>query len=145
MKILFLDIDGVLNNTPFLRANSGLCEFDPDNVLNLIYTINETNCQIVVSSSWRYMGLSGVSKVLEDVGVPKGVVIDVTPILGCSLEGRGYEIDAWLKVNEAESYAIVDDYNDMLPEQQGHFVLTRIKEGLTKTKADELINVLQQK
>lgn len=64
MKILFLDIDGVVNHQEFYerRANDEtikslpypLCEFDPLVVNRINYILDETNSKLVISSSWRF-------------------------------------------------------------------------------------------
>lgn len=56
-------------------------------------------------------------------------VIDRTPVF--SLGPRGAEIKHWLQNNACSCYAIVDDDNDMLPEQSPYFVCTDGHEGLS--------------
>ena len=54
MKLLFLDIDGVLNGhvyNPLAQSNI----IDPKCVANLNYILMETGADIVLSSAWRYM------------------------------------------------------------------------------------------
>lgn len=65
IKILFLDIDGVLNtkywysqmdrNAPKDQYGYG---FDPTSVANLAQIIEKTGAEIVISSSWKELGLS---------------------------------------------------------------------------------------
>jgi len=47
-KIIFLDIDGVINTTKY-----HFTKFDEECMDNLLEIINKTNAKIVVSSSWR--------------------------------------------------------------------------------------------
>jgi len=56
MKIIFLDIDGVLNVIPQGRDKYGMI-FHPEFVENLKYIIEQTNAKIVISSSWRIDGI----------------------------------------------------------------------------------------
>ena len=74
MKILFLDIDGVLNpgqyNKYMIENNLNDFDengsiFDPNAVDNLRYIIDYTNADIIISSIWRYDGLDKDAKVIE--------------------------------------------------------------------------------
>lgn len=131
MKVLFLDIDGVLNSARTALAFGGypmelehLPAFDQA-ALGLIRRLcDAADVQIVLSSAWRlHYPHKHVGKAL---GLP---IIDRTP----SLSGvRGLEIQRWLADHpEVEEYAIVDDNSDMLPDQERFFVQTDGLEGLT--------------
>ena len=84
-KIIFLDIDGVLNtkywysqmdrNTP--KDQYGYM-FDPISVGNLAKIVRETGADIVISSSWKSLGLSTLLDMWSDRNLP-GRVIDITP------------------------------------------------------------------
>lgn len=53
-KIIFLDVDGVLNSHAAL--NGGVyCGMDPKCVLALNYLLEKTEAKVVLSSAWRYM------------------------------------------------------------------------------------------
>ncbi len=60
MKIIFLDIDGVLNSDEYFDKISNLDiqgieqEIDIEKVKLLKEAINETGAKVVLSSSWRY-------------------------------------------------------------------------------------------
>ena len=83
-KIVFLDIDGVLNtgwwytqmdrNTP--KDKYGYA-FDPKSVANLKRILDETGAEIVISSSWKSLGLSE----LEEMWLDRE--IDTKPFLFC--------------------------------------------------------------
>ena len=57
---------------------------------------------------------------------------------------RGKEIKKWLSMhkNKVGHYAILDVYDDMLPEQLPHFVQTNYEVGLSKENADRVIEIL---
>ena len=55
-KILFLDIDGVLNITCNYFDEFG-CTFEKPFVDNLAWIIEQTGAKIVISSSWRMDGI----------------------------------------------------------------------------------------
>lgn len=155
MKVLFLDIDGVLNNsnTFQLRLEGGLlippsadpletsCLVELDRVMETIPEL-----KIVVSSSWRIIRkLDQLKEIFQKANFKNfEKIIDVTPILS---ERRGHEIQKWLNKNPlVERYAIVDDDNDMLDSQQSRFIKTWFHHGgLTKDCADKIIDVLNGK
>ena len=71
MKVIFLDIDGVLNTErKALQAYEGKCEshdefgrmFDEESLCWLNKIIDETGAEIVISSSWRNDGLGTLRK-----------------------------------------------------------------------------------
>lgn len=139
-KVLFLDIDGVLNSErsclafgDFPHDVEGPCRQKFDEVaLRLIRGIVErADAGIVLSSSWRIIHHYG--KVANGLDLP---IFDRTPSL---LGGRGEEIAAWLADHpEVETYAIVDDDADMLECQKPSFVQTNYRDGFTYTDAIKL-------
>jgi hypothetical protein len=133
MKVLFLDIDGVLNSRRTLIAHNGYPHgFEPDQMkmfdhaaLGLIRDLcRHSGAVVVLSSSWRILHL--VEEVAAGFDLP---VIDRTPSLAGN---RGQEIAAWLAAHPSVVvYAIVDDNSDMLESQRTHFVQTSEEEGLS--------------
>ena len=86
-RALFLDIDGVLNTERFqlqCKAQGFHTSdeygpiFDPIAVDNLTKIINETEVDIVISSSWKFYGLSKLKTMWNKRGLP-GRIIGVTP------------------------------------------------------------------
>ncbi len=148
MKVLFLDIDGVLNNRrSMLAAVRGV--YPPEN--NAIYTVDPTcvirlrdalppSTRIVVSSTWRYSKAPVVKNALEWAGWKD------PPIIGRTRDGdggkRGHEIEAWLRPYKVERYAIVDDNSDMLDHQLPYFVRTNFETGFTDEDARRLQRIL---
>lgn len=143
MKVLFLDIDGVVNHsdTSFKYNHWPLeryCAF-------LVGKIQlDTDCKVVLSSSWR-VHPEGVSEVEKRI-VP---VHDVTPKSWYDEEkdhhsSRGEEIQKWLDSHpEVTRYAILDDDSDMLPEQLPSYFQTYFHGGgLTDEIAKNVINHL---
>lgn len=164
-KFLFLDIDGVLNterqHDQCVEAGAAYVDnfgyaFDPVAVANLKKIVDETGADIVISSSWKFWGLSTMQKLWARRDLP-GQVIDITPntvsdelLLSVDLNfmelpaGKGSEIKEWLSDsgNQVTHYAILDDVPDMLPEQQSHFVQTDPRVGITEDDADKVISIL---
>ena len=65
-KIVFLDIDGVLNSEEWVDKcfrNADVCDLDPDAINRLIKFLDDINTKIVLSSSWR--SLNAQSTILE--------------------------------------------------------------------------------
>lgn len=145
MKVLFLDIDGVLNSHRTVYAFGGFAHgLSPEAVamfdhvaLALVRNLCRTSgAGVVLSSSWRK--LHPWAQIGTALGLP---IIDATPSLGTI---RGAEIDAWLQLHpEVTHYAIVDDDSDMLPKQSAHFVQTNARDGLTMTNFEELCAILE--
>jgi len=141
MKILFLDIDGVLNNTSTMMK--GWNEFDEGCIENLGNILRQTRAKIVLSSSWRRY-----PQMRRDFGrmLVKNRLIqfwggDTTPILGTA---RAMEIQQWLDENpKVEIFAILDDDPDaLLQAENGRFFRTRFQEGLTQEIASQIISFL---
>lgn len=135
MKVIFLDIDGVLTNpkTKFRTA-------DPECVKHLNYITDSTDAKLVVSSTRRLCGFDSVNNFLCKWGIT-GHIIGLTPDL--SIEDgklvigveRGEEIKAWLKDSIYETFVILDDDDDMGTVSQ-HLVLTNSQVGLCRDDAN---------
>lgn len=153
--VLFLDVDGVLNNESVFRDRRfGPCPIDHECVQRLQGVVLATGSQIVLSSAWR--GGEDLERKLDAsfvfVAWPKAVDgmwqerIQTRHVDGSTkrLDGkRGEEIAEWLSRHpEVERYAIVDDDSDMLPEQLPFFVKTTFETGMTDTHASRLIELL---
>ncbi len=158
MKVIFLDIDGVLNIYCQDRDKFG-CTFHDHLVDNLESIIEKTGAKIVISSSWRLDGKDAMMEMWKSRNLP-GEVIDITPNLsyGAGLNTgtpRGKEIQEWLDNHpDVTNYVIIDDDVDMLPEQLSNFVVTAgntdhedcvdLGYGLTKKCAELAISILNK-
>lgn len=149
MKVIFLDIDGVLNVYPQGRDEFGDI-FHEHFMKNLQTLIKETGAKIVVSSTWRMNGLSEIKRMWKYRNL-SGDVIGVTPIF--EIVPRGKEIHAWLVDHpEVVKYVIIDDDTDMLEHQMDYFVKTSdnidhedcvdVGYGLTKKCTEQAIKIL---
>jgi hypothetical protein len=111
MKILFLDIDGVLNSEKFyknrVRVDGVRNEIDQCALKLLERILEKTGCLIVLSSTWRLS--QNYAYDLLDSGLQSNMVlrrlIGRTPHMprpmgtGAEYCERGKEIEAWLKAN----------------------------------------------
>tara|TARA_Y100001001_G_scaffold160527_1_gene183311 strand:+ start:125 stop:613 length:489 start_codon:yes stop_codon:yes gene_type:complete len=146
MRLVFLDIDGVLNKGLIASASPAediiRSEFGWMNrslVANFNALVALTGAKIVISSSWRCQTLAKTREVLRAFDV-SGEIIGQTPELGSGFV-RGHEIQAWIDENAVilgattgeafTSYVILDDSAVMLPHQQPHYVKTDPFVGLS--------------
>jgi hypothetical protein len=158
MKVIFLDIDGVLNSGDNLCSygflNSKLGRdlygdlFDERCVRYLEAIIQKTGAYIVMSSSWRYAGFFKMQQMWEARRLP-GKLIDITPSgkynpdIGYNeYTVRGDEIQEWINANKPETYCIIDDDSDMLESQLPFFVKTDAEFGITLKDAKLAIKTL---
>ena len=120
MKILFLDIDGVLNSREYDRKRNWNEQTDIDETrLPLVKEIiDKTGAKIVLISTWRSHWNRDESLCDEDgkyinrLFSKYGLTIyDKTPDLGL-LSKRKDEVKAWLAehTGEVERFVILDDY-----------------------------------
>lgn len=162
MKIIFLDIDGVLNSDIWYKnqksgtKNSNGLKFhlDPHAIKLLNKIVTQTKSKVVLSSTWRnHYPLKEIERIFQNLGFI-GEIISKTPNLVRENENfvRGNEILKWCKENESlincrfynfKDYVILDDKNDMLLWQKNNFVQMDRYCGLTPSKASEIIKILK--
>ena len=119
-KIIFLDIDGVLNDDGYNRSKG--IYVDPKMVKNLAYIVRNTGADVILSSSWRL----GYKKFIEnnyqsdekeytqlyEMLTAEGITVKgCTPLSNKSgSAARPYEIREWLnRFPSIFSYVILDD------------------------------------
>jgi hypothetical protein len=152
MRVLFLDVDGVLNSNRTVLTTGNCAHphnyterremFDWTAIKLLRGLCAAGNLKVVLSSSWR-LGMDGewLAKFGEFLGLP---IIDKTPTDWRPHQTRGHEIKAWLDNHvEVTHYAIVDDDCDMLPEQKPQYVQTWFEDGLTWAPFAKLCDIFE--
>ena len=87
-KLVFLDFDGVLNNSEFAahqykndesaQDSMGLDLFDPKAIECMNRIIDATGAKIVVTSSWRYLGLAKLQKLWKERGLHGEITVSYT-------------------------------------------------------------------
>jgi predicted mannosyl-3-phosphoglycerate phosphatase (HAD superfamily) len=148
-KIIFLDIDGVLN-----LISQGHDEFGSmyhkhfeD---NLRFLVEETGADIVITSTKRTYGVPHLRKMWDARGIA-GNIVGITTMERFMQIERGFEIQEYIDDNEIETYVIIDDDEDMLPHQMESFVKTADNHdhpdsvegyGLTRICAEQAIKIL---
>lgn len=157
MKILFLDIDGVLNHQLHYQIDTRsvgypLSQVSPVSVEHLNKIVAETGCKVVISSTWRHSGIDYCRNVLNECGF-KGEIIDITPDIHANWSCRGNEILSWQMNNDKykydsyritdHDYAILDDDSDMLYQQRNNFFeCNAAVDGLNESIANSVIQFL---
>lgn len=99
MKIIFTDIDGVLNphwSTKWAKKSiqlyNDLCK--------------EYDLKVVISSTWR---VNHTKEQLQEIFKNQGIdveIYDYTPVLS---KARGLEIQEWLDNNHCDDFIVIDD------------------------------------
>ena len=127
MKIIFLDIDGVLNYSNYFKYINKLrliynkllkedkyillktiIKIDIEKVYLLKEIIDRTNSKIVLTSSWRNLDIYPlIEEYLINIGIP---IVDTTKFLN----SRGEEIIDYLNNHKIDNYIIIDD--DIFPD-----------------------------
>lgn len=137
MKVLFLDIDGVLNSERTNAAFGGYphdfspvdkARFDPVALALVRKLCAAADSAIVLTSTWRTMFT--IEEVAHHLDLP---IMAATRDLGGDY-ARTDEIALWLKTHpQIKDYAIVDDlpldFDD--PDMQARFVQTNDEFGLS--------------
>lgn len=114
MKVIFLDIDGVLNSDAYFdsikdRVMEGIeADIDIKTIELLNKAVKETGAKVVLDSSWRYRRKADE---LQEVLAKYGISIEKTPFID---NRRGEEIRQWLNEAEyvgynVEDYILLDD------------------------------------
>lgn len=170
MKIIFLDIDGVLNSeTDFIEAamyghdnnairrltKSGREVITPvcrGKLALLELIIKQTDAKIVITSTWReHLKLNEI----YDIFVAQGFRLPRTTIIGKTEDSvkrlssdhtysRCAEITKWLDGRDnIESYVILDDISPhMFHKHEDNLVTTSEYDGLNKLHTTQAMNIL---
>lgn len=163
LRVLFLDIDGVLNSNQYLLNNPGAFDrgtpqgylpmFDDAACARLEVVLRVTGAKIVISSSWRYghtieqmreyLAAKGVTAEVIDF-TPSGHISDLSgdASIETKMTCRGHEISAWIDAHpELDSYVVVDDNSDMDGVRE-RFVQTTWEHGLLDEHMLPLVRTL---
>ena len=144
-KILFLDIDGVLNNEEWFRGCVQRGVYDPLNP-ELVQKLNKLDCEVVISSSWGCDNGQTWKKLRRKGFNLKVIGYTEHHEMGSDWIVRGNSIKKWLHDNMGLAdyqYAILDDDGDMLLEQKDHFVKTDFFTGLTDQDVENVKSILE--
>lgn len=149
-KIIFLDVDGVLNSEEFSRwlwdnHEKKYCGYellDQRAILCLQDIVFVTGAEIVLSSSWRLS--KHCMTMLEEQLRPYNLEIFDKTISDPTGE-RGDEIKEWLSRHpEVTHFVILDDDSDM-SDVKDHLIKTTFQYGLQAEHAAKAIEMLTTK
>lgn len=129
-KIIFLDIDGVVNIPPYQK-------FTPELVSNIEQLIKMTDAKIVMSSSWRDANTERMKETLIEHGFTEKLFAE---IIGITCRGynhvvkgsklpivRGNEIKAWVDTNLVYPWHANPDMKEQyeVKDEKGDFKIMR--------------------
>ena len=170
-KVIFLDVDGVLNSDRTLYEDISL---EDNLILNLKEIVNKTKAKIILSSSWR-LSTEAVATLMDKLD-KFGLAISGMTCDGVDLDwlekyefdttkkyldtkfdydenkqikithDRGAEIFKWLYDHDDCAYVILDDeIEDIKPYfSESVIVKTSYKIGLTKEDVKKAIQILNK-
>ena len=157
MKIIFLDIDGVLNSAAYLKRwrdetfrhekgekkGDRWIEMIDELAVPLLNKIIEvTGAKVVISSTWRILNSAEMIQTYLNKKGFVGEIIGCTPRL--PFDDRGTEIERWLKTHDpVESFVILDDGSDMGPVLD-RLVHTTWATGLQQEHVERAIELLSE-
>ncbi len=156
MKVLFLDIDGVLNHPALYRSlEPRRGKTSPEDWLDRVCVarINalceRAGAVVVISSSWReYLPHDQLVAVLQSAGLTASL-IGATPQLTTNAgqlviaQGRWAELQAWLREHpEVTAWVTLDDTAWGFPAER--FVQTGGAMGVTDADVERAVRILTQ-
>ena len=141
MKVIFLDVDGVLNCATTKERICGYIGVEQKKIEVIRDIIDATGAKIVLSSTWRLnfiwsregksVNLKAFNYLVEELRKQNLEIFDVTPHHRDSWRGR--EIHDWIDNcgHDIESYVVIDDsIHDISTECKGHVVQTSWSTGI---------------
>lgn len=146
MRVLFLDVDGVLNSVKWLSTKDATDDIkeriDPLTVEKVNRIVHETGATVVLSSSVKdQLGISGANHILKGCGA-EFELSSCTPTLIDSFSDRQEEIAQWLENQNITAFAVLDD--DDLPDFKDHHVQVDYNIGLTNEDAEKAVTILSR-
>lgn len=148
MKVIFLDIDGVMNHRQHFKRSDKhiLQEFCPRSVENLREIVRVCNAKIVVSSTWRKF-FRTTKRLRKELFCHYGLeqhVIGLTPVIEDA--ERGKEIEWYMNYYHipCKNMVILDDDDDMCDLMPRLVQTSFFHGGLTDEKKNEAIQMLKR-
>eukprot|EP00483_Globobulimina_turgida_P006843 UN06855 len=162
VKILFLDVDGVLCDLALFENNESGLERDKTSGLYITHLqrlktiIDKTNCYIVLSSAWRLFESSkkmlfhamGMDRIGIDVkkrylgDTPKNLKNRVTEIKSwLSQHEQYYNLIGWVAVDDMP----LDEIEDGGIFMKAHFVNTNSSKGMSDADMNKIISIFNTK
>lgn len=139
-KVIFLDIDGVLNSSvyadEYAKKHEGDPKYhiwcDPDAVQKLAKFCIDNSTWLIISSSWRYTNdIQSTVDRLEEIPGFSPIIPYIVGQTSRKGKTRGEQIKDFTDTFGIMHYCIVDDDTDMRDDQQAYFVHVDSYYGLT--------------
>lgn len=133
MKIIFTDIDGVLN--PNWKK-----KWSKTAVNNFNIICEELDLKPVITSTWR---ISNTIEQLQEIFRTQGIripIYDYTPLIDQS--DRGLEIKEWLLNNNCDNYVVIDDKISDIVDYIDNVVYCVTWDGLTQKECNLIRDIL---
>ena len=164
MKVIFLDVDGVLNDydtclafvKEYQRTGVLKAELNEEMVSNLKEIVDRTDAKIVLSSSWRLYGCMDNGKFIPKQYKAKGLV-DMFDKYGMEIydtvsysRTRGLQILDYVYMNDVDDYIVLDDDEEelrLLPREviiKTHFYSEDEETGLSSKHVKKAIKKLNR-
>lgn len=161
MKILFLDIDGVLNSDASEKyfkdlgcpapktfdelkktAYTRFCPVALNNLREIFKAVPDA--KVVFHSTWRrHFDLSELREMFAYHGFKKTLFKDCT-LIKLSGGDKVHSINSYLDdYKKITNYAVVDDEDLSYGKVEGHFIQTDPKVGLTLENSNSIISLLK--
>lgn len=147
MKVVFFNVDGVLN-TPSTKIKVAGCPFVDDEKLYLLKTIvKRTDAKLVLSSIWRTgwrKDAPSKSRQLTSAFIRKldKFGLSIYDITGNCDTSRGKEIETWLKKHPEVSRYIILDYRGDMGKIKKRLIRTSALEGLCLEHVKRAVKML---
>jgi len=150
MKIIFLDIDGVLCTDRSHMAYKGprssyMQHLDPVGVKLVESLQEETGAEIVISSSWsEFHDMQSMLAILMNAGFSfPNFHNNWKTIKNHKYSNRGEEIAMWEKMHGTpESYVIIDDDDRLLERQKPYWIECNMNDGLSYAGYKKALKIL---
>ena len=156
MKIIFLDIDGVVNCSDTKERFHGLVGVEQEKIKLIKQIVDATGAKLVLSSTWRvgwFYEETGThlndfqewQYLKEEFAKQDLFFFDYTPLH--KNRHRGTEIQMWLDKweDEIDAYVVIDDdMFDIRDMHKGHMVKTSFGYGIQPGAVEMAIKILNK-
>lgn len=154
MKVIFLDIDGVLNGrrsfSPLFPCEPLVCGLEQKKIDRLRTIVQKTGARLVLSSTWRIefdsnmIPSSSIGQALSDLFQSNEIPL-YSRTSSQSISSRAYEVQEWLDEHpNVSSFLIIDDndfgWGNLLP----RWLRINPAIGLTQKDAKIAIRMLME-
>ena len=150
MKVVFLDIDGVLNSRGWVKdlgRDRGLGHLEPAACARVQRLCEDTGAKLVISSTWRLIHKRAS---IGDMFRARGLTTTILGMTAALHTKRGHEIQTWLDASHAiaevgtlDGMVIIDDDFEMAHLAPWH-VKTDVDRGFTDGELRQAAEVLSR-